>query len=529
MQRAYYQNTVSAFLFDNTEFILGKITKANRFELTLEQRNTWVYEILLLKQAMENLIGGTVMFEYTIPRVGNRIDNVLLYNGVIYLLEFKVGSSVYSRESINQVLDYALDLKNFHKESHHRDIVSILIATKAPPVVNKIHRAEDGVYEPILCNEENLGETLARLTSSISDNDLDPTAWYDSVYMPTPTIIEAAQALYQGHTVEEISRSDASAYNLTETTETINRIVEDCKQHNKKAICFITGVPGAGKTLAGLNIANKRHSFDENEHAVFLSGNQPLVSVLQEALARDDVARSGPVIRKAEAQRKAKAFIQIIHHFRDDAISTTKPPYNKIAIYDEAQRAWDEPALVNFMARKKGVQNFSMSEPEFLISIMDRHQDWSVIVCLIGGGQEINTGEAGILEWFRAIKKGYPNWSVYLSPKMTDIEYTRGESLKQEIYGLNYAFVDQMHLGVSLRSFRSEKLAAFVKELLDENMERAACLYKDIRPSYPLVLTRDLDTAKRWVKARARGTERYGLIASSGGIEIADLRYMGTV
>ena len=203
--------------------------------------------------------------------------------------------------------------------------------------------------------------------------------WLNARYAPTPTIIEAAQALYRNHSVHEISRNDAGAENLTETTATINQIIDDCKTNHRKAICFVTGVPGAGKTLAGLNIANERHQFDADEHAVFLSGNGPLVEVLQEALARDRAKVKG--VTKAEAKRETKAFIQAIHKFRDEALTSERPP-----IFDEAQRAWDAHALSAFMARKKGNPNFVQSEPEFLISIMDRHADWAVIVCLVGGG-----------------------------------------------------------------------------------------------------------------------------------------------
>ena len=225
----------------------------------------------------------------------------------------------------------------------------------------------------------------------------------NSPYVPTPTIIETAQTLYRGHSVVDISRNDASAINLNQTTEAINKIIEKSKRENKKSICFITGVPGAGKTLAGLNIANERHKFDENEHAIFLSGNQPLVDVLQEALARDEHNHCST--KKSEA----KAFIQIIHHFRDDAISTNKAPIEKVVIFDEAQRAWSEDMLSNFMSRKKGKSNFDMSEPEFLIDVMNRHKDWAVIICLVGGGQEINTGKAGLIEWFNSLRNRFPH------------------------------------------------------------------------------------------------------------------------
>ena len=333
--------------------------------------------------------------------------------------------------------------------------------------------------------------------------------------MPTPTIIEAAQVLYNGHNVKDISRNDASAINLNKTTEEINKIIDSSKANNRKSICFITGVPGAGKTLAGLNIAIERQKIDKGEHAVFLSGNGPLVDVLREALARDDVYRNKTT--KKESLRKAEEFIQKIHHFRDDAISTNEAPFEKVVVFDEAQRAWDKENLKDFMGRKKGIQNFEMSEPDFLVSILDRHKDWAVIICLIGGGQEINKGESeGIAGWFEAIRNKYQNWDVYISDKIVEEEYLKGKNFKDLVKDINYTEKENLHLSVSLRSFRSEKVSNFVKLLLDNDILNASELYKEIRKDYPIFLTRDINTAKTWIKSKAKGSERYGMIASSG-------------
>ena len=354
-----------------------------------------------------------------------------------------------------------------------------------------------------------------QVCSQYHRDSFNPDNWINSLYMPTPTIIEAAQALYMGHNVDDISRNDASAKNLNQTTKAINEIIDYSKANNKKSICFITGVPGAGKTLAGLNIAIERQKVDENEHAVFLSGNGPLVDVLQEALARDDVERNGT--KKTEAMRKAKEFIQIIHHFRDDAISVDTPPIERVAIFDEAQRAWDEPNLTDFMKRKKGVLDFNMSEPEFLISILNRHEGWSTIVCLIGGGQEINKGEsAGISGWFESLRNNYPDWNVYISDKITDEEYSKGNSFEELAEGINYKIIENLHLSVSLRSFRSENVAAFVKAVLDVDKAVAKELYKQFNKDYPICITRDLKTAKKWVREKSKGSQRYGMTASSG-------------
>jgi len=513
--RAYYSDSLSDFLNKNDFEIFGQITKNDQFAAEELQKNTWMQEIHILKDQLAPFDGGHIILEYTIPRVGKRIDGVFIYRGTVFLLEFKVGSKVYPREAITQVIDYALDLNSFHEESHHRFLVPILICTDAELEEGSFSTMmRENILELQYCNKSNIGACILRVCESYPRETFLPAVWLNSIYKPTPTIIEAAQALYHGHHVEEISRNDASAINLTVTTKAINDIIDDAKKNNKKAICFVTGVPGAGKTLAGLNIAIDRQRVAEEEHAVFLSGNGPLVDVLQESLARDDVFRNG--IAKSDAMRKSKGFIQIIHHFRDDAISTTTAPVEKVIIFDEAQRAWDEPHLTNFMKRKKAVSDFNMSEPEFLISIMDRHKDWSTIVCLIGGGQEINTGEAGLPEWFDSLRREFRGWDVYVSDKISDKEYTRGKSVEEMIAGLNCTIVSDLHLSVSLRSFRSENVAGFVKAFIDINIPEAQKLYKGFKADYPIYMTRNLNKAKEWVRSQAKGSERYGLIASSG-------------
>ena len=488
---------------------------SDEFSTTDLQKNAWRKEIDILQDQLRSVENGDIAFEYTIPRMGHRIDVVCIIRGLIFLLEFKVGDSEYRKSTADQVMDYALDLKYFHELSADRYIIPISIPTEAPSVCNEVSFMEDKISNVLKCMKDNIGLTINSVLSSVQDQDLSIADWINSRYAPTPTIIEAAQAMYRNHSVKDISRNDAGAHNLTATTETINQIIDDCKRNHKKAICFVTGVPGAGKTLAGLNIANERHNFDVDEHAVFLSGNGPLVDILQAALAKDRSSRMGITI--AEAKKETKSFIQIIHRFRDEALTTNNPPAEKVAIFDEAQRAWNEESLTDFMKRKKGVDAFNQSEPEFLIRIMDRHQDWAVIVCLVGGGQEIYNGEAGIIDWFRALQKTFRNWHIYLSDNITDSEYVGNSSIEELLTGCSYSLRPALHLGVSLRSFRSEKLAEFVKLLLDNEPSAAAAVYSELSIHYPIILTRDLDKAKEWIHKKARGTERYGLLASSEG------------
>ena len=514
MQRAYYSDTLTNFLKKSKLEIFGELCSNDQFSAEDLQKNTWKTEIDILKEQLITFKDGHIILEYTIPRIGNRIDGIFIYKGIVFLLEFKVGSNTYSNHDTEQVIDYALDLNSFHKESHNKLLVPILICTEASNKDFSISLMKDNILNPLYCNKNNIANCINNVIENFTQNEFSPYDWINSIYMPTPTIIEAAQVLYHGHNVEEISRNDASAINLTRTTKAISDIIDFTKQNNKKSICFITGVPGAGKTLAGLNIAIDRQQVAEDEHAIFLSGNGPLVEVLQESLARDDSTRNNT--KKAEAMRKAKEFIQIIHHFRDDAISTTLAPIEKVAIFDEAQRAWDKTNLTNFMKRKKGVFDFDMSEPEFLINIMNRHSDWSVIICLIGGGQEINTGEAGLIEWFDYLRDKFSNWDVYVSDKISDHEYTRGKSVNSLIQGLNCKIVKDLHLSVSLRSFRSENVAGFVKDVLDVNVENAKQLLTQFKNDYPIYITRNLNKAKTWIINQAKGSERYGMIASSG-------------
>ena len=288
MMRYYYAGAISDFLQKNRFTIFGELTSNDQFAADDLQKSTWLAEIDILKRELEKFPDGDILFEYTVPRIGDRIDNIVLYQGIVFLLEFKVGEHVYSKAATDQVMDYALDLRCFHKESHNKFIVPILVATEAPAAASQIQFVDYRMLAPLQCNQKNLGITLAGIAESYGRTPFSARNWIDSLYRPTPTIIEAAQALYRGHRVEDISRNDASAINLSRTTDAINRIIDYSKANHRKSICFVTGVPGAGKTLAGLNLSVERQRIDEKEHAVFLSGNFPLVAVLQEALARDN-------------------------------------------------------------------------------------------------------------------------------------------------------------------------------------------------------------------------------------------------
>ena len=522
MSRFYYKNNIAGFLAEPTGSILGELVANHEFALEEQQRNSWVTQIELLKVLLKDT-ACEVIFEYSIPRMGKRIDCVIISGATVFSVEFKIGAQSYENHAITQVTDYALDLKNFHEQSHKRNIVPILICTKAADQTPLLEFYSDGIAKTLLTNGQSLANIISLAQSQSAGCEIISNDWLCSIYKPTPTIIEAAQALYRGHNVEEISRSDSGAINLSKTAKAISEVINNSKLNGIKSICFLTGVPGAGKTLAGLNLANSWHNEEESEHAVFLSGNGPLVDVLREALARNEVEtarENGEKKKKSSTISKAKAFIQNIHHFRDDALESTKAPIERVVVFDEAQRAWTLKQTASFMKTKKGKIDFNQSEPEFLIGVMDRHSDWATIICLIGGGQEINTGEAGLHEWFSSLKRSYPNWNIHISGKITDFEYTQGTALYDESDISRIHTHDDLHLSVSVRSFRSEKVAAFVKAVLDCDSETAKDLYSEVQSSYPIFITRDISCAKSWLRSKARGSERYGLLASSGAIRL---------
>ncbi len=521
--KAYYSASIVDFLRQSNNEILGTIqSNFGLGKVTIQQINAWKEQIDVLKSQLQDFEEGRIIFEYTIPRMGKRVDVVVLYKNIVFLLEFKCGDNDYSRSTYDQVYDYALDLRNFQKESHNKLLVPIMIPTAAPEVLNNIVENKR-IIEPLRCNSNNIADTINSITALYTEETFDYVGWENSEYLPTPTIIEAAQALYNGHRVEDITRNDADKENLSVTTEEINNIIEYSKANGRKSICFITGVPGAGKTLVGLNIAIQRSDTTKGEHAVFLSGNLPLVTVLQEALARDKVVQAkenNEKVSKKAALRDTSAFIQIIHKYRDSFVGNDNVPPERIAIFDEAQRAWTHRKIKGFMKEKKGVDDFPYSEPEFLISTMDRHADWAVIICLVGGGQEINDGEAGLPEWFDSLKRAFPDWDVYITPQLNDDEYRRGRSWSSMIDDLNICEIEKLHLATSVRSFRTPDLAAFVKAVLDADTDEAKQLYHRIKDKYPLVVTRDLNTAKEWVRSKCRGSTRYGLLASSKALRL---------
>jgi DUF2075 family protein len=514
--RAYYSAPVRRFLVQETAAIVGELTSkaaaAGFYQQLHSQTEAWSSQVKILKTALEGWQEGHLLFEYVIPRRGRRADVILLIHDLIFVIEFKVGASTFSTADIAQVEDYALDLRDFHLASRDRVIVPILVATTAAGARELPRLDEEQLPPTRLCNSQSLAGIVIQAIARYADPQrpsIDARGWEHSDYRPTPTVIEIAQALYAGQDVQEISRSHAGATNLTLTTGAVLNQIEQARTAGDKVICFVTGVPGAGKTLAGLNVVHNRELHEENL-GIFLSGNGPLVKVLSEALARDYATREG--VPRHEARRRVRTFIQNVHHFLDHYFYSDELPVDRVVIFDEAQRAWDA-------AQSMRKFNRPFSEPEMMLKIMDRHEDWAAVIALVGGGQEINRGEAGLSEWGRVLHETFPHWRIAISPALLTGDHSTGSQvLFPEGMPDHLALTQEhdLHLEVSIRAYRAERLSEFIGYLLDNQPARCRQLLESGLKDYPLYISRDLETAKEWVRAKKVGTRRYGMIASSG-------------
>lgn len=554
MSRCLYSSSFEKFNNTDKDSVLGVLCDNYHGAALTTTIEAWKGEIAIMKDllAANSYTEGQIVFEYDIPRLGKRIDVVLLFEGIIFCLEFKVGESKILETDVDQVLDYALDLKNFHKFSQDKLIVPILIATNYRNASTDVQMSvyDDRVVNPLVTGKAGIARLISEVLQRFPNETPVNPNWIISPYAPTPTIIEAAKTLYKNHSVENITRHEADKVSTDRTIAYVLDVIQNSKQHQKKSICFVTGVPGAGKTLVGLDVAIKQtyQGKDEpadEEGAVYLSGNGPLVAVLTEALAQDNHKKckaKGEAKKLSDSRREVAKSIQMIHRYRDNMLAKIKNPVvngvleidpqkavkmkksgygevDHVAIFDEAQRSWTHKRLTDYLKRggtygnKLKVPNFPMSEAAFLIWSLDQIEDWATIVCLVGGGQEINTGEAGISEWIKALNEQFPHWDVYISPKLTEPEYAEGKVNELLKDNPNVTYAEDLHLGVSLRSYRAEKLSAFVHALLSFDGD-AAALYDEIKDKYPIVLTRDMTTAKKWLHEKVRGTERTGVLVT---------------
>lgn len=516
IEAALYANSISRFLETPPAQVLGLLSGQMTQDVNFQQSVAWQAEIAILQDELSPLeTDGVIFLEFRIPRMGRRADVVIVRSGVVFVLEFKVGATTFLNADIRQTHDYALDLKNFHRGSHNKPIVPILVATGASNTSWDLGFAQDKVAHPICIGKGQIASVLEHVCCDASFATFDAFEWAASGYLPTPSIVEAAQALYANHQVNEIFRTEAGVRNIAQTSNELLTLIGEAKAKKQKLICFVTGVPGAGKTLVGLTLANTQSDTEKSEHAVFLSGNGPLVKVLQEALAIDKSQREG--IAKSVARRATEQFIQNIHRFRDSALESSEPPPEHVVVFDEAQRAWNKEKTSKFMQGKRGQLSFEKSEPEFLIEFMDRH-DWAVIVALVGGGQEINDGEAGLEGWLSALSDRFQGWRVCYSEELLSENYVTGDA--RSYFSDSHYKLPSLHLETSMRSFRAESVSSWVHSVIHNRASDAFTQFQDLRGKYDVSITRDLETAKRWIADKQRANERSGIVASSNGIRL---------
>ncbi len=504
------------------------------------QKMAWDVEIPYLQNELQTQ-DGQILFEYTIPRIGKRLDVVVLLNNIIFILEFKVGEDD-SKAARKQTKQYAQALRWYHSASRNHLIVPIPVTTygrKRTPVPKYIEK--DNMYEVIRCNRDNLWKVMSEILAMHPGEDCVDwnQSWALGKYNPTPTIIEATCYRYINNNIKEIRESEADANQLTTTTQYLIDNIKTTQERGEKAIFFVTGVPGAGKTLIGLDLAAETQ---RQYQSIFLSGNGPLVDVLTEALTADSKCFNS--LNDGIDELQPDSMIQLIHRYRKNAVNKVKgivdgkliidgdpneeAEVEHVVIFDEAQRAWNREKLTSpeRSGRTTLLQHpdFPYSEPAFLLWSLNLRKDWVAVVCLVGGGQEINTGEAGIVEWIKAIHTHFPDWHVYISPNLKGPEYG-GEELKQELTKIRAKTEsNHLHLSTSRRSLRADKVSDFVQHLLNGETEKASSLYKEFKERFPIKITRSIDTAKKWLrdrKAESRKNETSGKI----GILISSKAY----
>ena len=509
--KAYYCNSIPGFIKDTSASIVGQLVRYS-FEINKDQSDAWENQISELQNRLESHgIEGDIIFEYDIVRLGKRIDVILLIRHMGFSLEFKNGKDIFTAQDAQQAEDYAIDIKNFHKESENLYVCPILIATDAEPY-KKDQSSDCYPDKQIYLQRENI-ETLVPKISAISelygdDGKIDFDKWFNSPYYPIPTIIAAAVEAYSSHHLSEIARSEAGQDNINACEAKLNEVITYAEQNKKKCVCFVTGVPGAGKTLVGLDVVAKNLDKGEKNLSVYLSGNGPLVEVLREALKRSVKAKK-QLNRETEAA--INALIQSSFAFKKDNSSHRRPTPENILIFDEAQRVWNQEK----MTRKHNDSTMAVSEPHLLYSIMDRHQDWAVMICLVGLGQDIYDGEVGINEWFRCGINDFFDWELFYSPEIFSQVEDKNIDKDMILSCTRCHQMSELHLKTSIRSFRADKQCQFVDALLDNNPEQTKAVYDLILEKYPVYLTRDYNLAKEWVKKQVRGSQRCGVMACS--------------
>lgn len=538
---AFYRATVADFLSADSAAVIGDLNLQSRHavsSLRLATVVSWERTVQVLKAALREVAARIptarewgVLLEYEVPRRDCRIDCVLLAGRLILVLEFKTGATGSPAAAKRQAEHYAIELRDFHHESRGRIIVPMAVFA-----VEGTSRQEPGLHlnDPVrpvvVTTDASLAAALLQVAEEnkveVGSGQTDLAAWDSSAYSPIPNIVEAAQLLFAHQSVREISHAHAEVFNLTRTTDVLVEVVRRAEREGRKVICFVTGVPGAGKTLAGLNAVHSPDLLRNGRPAgAFLSGNGPLVKVLTEALAADHHRRTGESL--AEARRRVRTFIQSVHSFLKEYRPAGRLPPEHVVVFDEAQRAWDAAKVRKELLRRattdeRGLLGSAHSEPALMLSIMDRLPDWAVIIALVGGGQEIHDGEAGLAEWGRAVREQFPHWEIVASPEaLTGGPSVAGSQLFSGDQPGRITIRQEpcLHLPVAVRSFRAQAVAEWVNAILQGDAGEAVKVARQVS-NFPIKLTRSLEEARRWLRRQKRGFRRCGLLASSGALRL---------
>jgi hypothetical protein len=510
--RAWLSLSVAEFAALSARDVAARLAYAQASRhatLELAQRHAWEAEAVLLHAALREADRTwRILFECDLLRLEKRADVVLVTDRAILVLEFKHGARAFEPQDLRQAEDYGLDLHDFHAGSRAHPVLPILVATHAPPARFDPPLIWHGVT-PVLCsNGAQLGTLIAAVQAGIGvpARPLDTAAWEAAPYRPVPTVLEAATLLYRRNSVAEIAAARADAPNLTRTAAAIERAITRAQAEGAHLVVFVTGIPGAGKTLCGLNVvfgALRAHG------AAFLSGNVPLVTVLREALARDAAPAGGRPLKAA--RRQAQTALQNVQRFLEHyVIHADHVPEAQVIVFDEAQRAWDEAQATRDTQRR--VSHLTMSEPAHALQIMGRHQGWSVVVALIGGGQEINTGEAGLAEWGRVIEAD-PRWRAVAAPRAiaaADPAQRLADGARAWI-----TLDPDLDLTLPMRSIREAAGSPWVDAVLRGAATEAAAIAAEAG-GVPFLLTRDLGLLRSGLRGFGRGLRRAGLVASAG-------------
>lgn len=528
---AYVTLTVDALIQCTDEEIIDRLLKSDSVsgftQVAHNQIGAWREELFILRRIAATLAHDQrsrsigIVLEYRIPRREKRIDAAILLSNTVILLEFKVGAASSNAADIAQTMDYALDLAYYHAESAGKVIVPVLCPTAKAGAETIQVSANANIRDLRVLGIEPLVAEVLRLAESDLPKGtalINAKSWAASAYKPIPGVIEAAVRLFSKHNVEEITQTLAGSESIAKTVDFVDSLINQARRGRKKVLCLLTGVPGAGKTLLGLQVA---HLEKQNQSAwltVFMSGNGPLLKVLRAALTKDYATQEG--ISKLEAKNHAETLVHSVHSYLAESLNRTEPPAEHVVIFDEAQRAWDSNKMQKMANKarapgeiKHGAEatESSKSEPWQIMRVLDRHDDGAVVIALCGNGQEIHDGEAGVAEWLSARDENFAHWEVHCSPIAAELS-----NAKSDHPGLR--LTPHLHLDVPLRSHRAFGHAAWVDAVLKGDAETAKKKISSI--DLPIVLTRDLDAAREWLWKTTAGTRRCGLLASSGGTRL---------